>query len=160
MHAKKPTDVSKTFKMANSNLKLKVTIVHHRFLHLGNIYFGCSAFFELRDLQIEKQKPLSASIMNVTLFVPTRDSKDLEYPQLIKLDDLSLTGSISRGFQIKFNELTIDQIDFDERNNLLEFFKNMMGIKIIFNEDVFDWFDKHPMKNEIIYELPYYAWNY
>lgn len=160
MHAKKPTDVSKTFKMINSNLKLKVSIVHYRFLYFGTITFGCSALFEMIDLVQEKQKPLGASILNVNLFVTTKDSKDLEYPQLNQLDQLFLTGSISRGFQIKFNELTIDQIDFDERNNLLKFFKNMMGIKIIFNEDIGDWFDKLPLKNEITFELPYNAWNY
>lgn len=142
-----------TFKMMDADLELKVTINYQVYIVLDKPTFGCYAVFEL----FRKSNNAAAKnpILKCTGHAPTTDDISPSCPPEIALGFFGLTGSSMSGFHVNFDKVEIESIHFSEGDRLLDFFKKMYGVKIVYDADIFGFLNKSGKKEKQFFPLPY-----
>jgi hypothetical protein len=151
-----PSTLAKTFKMINPNLKLEVTISYINYSHLDNVIVSCCAVFEILSSLPQNSDAERISVMKATGYSNWNETASVGYSEdMNNLQYFSLVGSRFSGCTIRFDNIEISGIDFKEINNLLEFFKNMAGIKLRYIADIFGFLNNSGKDKAVIYELPF-----
>lgn len=145
--------LSETFKMMDSDLELKVTIIYHVSIILNQPSYSCSAHFELyrKTGNSVSDKPF----IQVTGHAPSTDEISNDVINDVALAYFSLSGSRMHGFKLRFAQIDIESIHFSEGQRLLAFFKNMYGIKIVYEADIFSFLGKSEKDAKEYFPLPY-----